>query len=538
MPQGTYEQMLRRTAADRGDAPALTFPDRRLTYAELLARGEARAAELAVLGIGRGDRFGVLMPNCPEVIELMVGGAMVGAAMVPINTRFKAAELGHVIADARLGALFTTDAVDEHVDFKALLREALPGLAEAADPERLELTSAPALRVIALVTEREEAGMLSAGRLRELAATVEPTTGAAEPSDPLLIMYTSGTTASPKGCIESNGAVVTNTANIAAVFQIPTEDRWWDPLPMFHMGGLLLMTACFHRGAEFISQGHFDADEALDLMERHRPTVLYPLFPTITLTLVHSPRFAGIPVDQVRIIANLGPPDVQRKVLDAFPRATLISAYGMTELCGTLAYSHLDDTLEQRMTTCGHPLPGWEVRIADPESGAEVAAGVEGELTVRGECIFDGYFDDPEQTAAAFDADGFFHTGDRCSIDAEGFLHFHGRLKDMLKVGGENVAALEVESFLATHPAVKLAQVVGVPDERYVEVPVAFVELAPGGEADEAELIEFCQGQIASFKIPRHVRIVEEWPMSSTKVQKFRLRDRMIEELGLAAVDA
>ena len=303
---------------------------------------------------------------------------------------------------------------------------------------------------------------------------------------------------------------------------------------MFHMGALLYATAVFSRGGTFISQGHFDPDEAFDLFAEQRPTALYPLFPTITLSLLHHERFPDAALDDVRVLGNVSPPDIQRKVQAALPQATLISAYGMTEVCGTLAHNRLDDSGEKRTTTCGRPLPGWEARIVDPETREPVGPGVRGELTVRGECLFEGYFNDPDQTAASKDADGWFFTGDHCSIDSDGFLDFHGRLKDVLKVGGENVSALEVESFLATHPAVKLAQVVGVPDDRYMEVPAAFVELVPGSEVSGDELAEFCDGKIARFKIPRYYRFVTEWPMSSTKVQKFRLREEIVAELGVA----
>lgn len=515
MEESTYAGMFRAVAAAHGAAPGLSFPDSSRTYAELLAAGERRARQLRALGLGRGDRFGVLLPNCPELVELLLGGAMIGAAMVPINTRFKAVELAHVCADAELGALFTTDAIDEHTDFKALLQDSLPLV-----PTTVMLSPRPA------------AGMLAIGELERMAAAQPAPTpaDASAPEDPLLIMYTSGTTAHPKGCIETNLGVVRATADIAAVFGITAADRWWDPLPMFHMGALLLMTATFHRGGEYISQAHFDADAALAQFESRRPTILYPLFPTITLALIQHPDFDAAPLDQVRAVGSVSTPVVQRQIQDAFPAATLISAYGMTELCGTLAYSHYDDTLEQRLTTCGHLLPTWEARILDPDDGSVAAPGEEGELVVRGPYLFAGYYGDVEATAASFDAEGWFHTGDRCSLDADGLLCFHGRIKDMLKVGGENVGALEVESFLASHPAVSLAQVVGVPDGCYGEVPVAFVERVPGAELDEAELLSFCDGRIARFKIPRQVRFVEEWPMSSTKIQKFRLCDRFLAE--------
>ncbi len=200
-------------------------------------------------------------------------------------------------------------------------------------------------------------------------------------------------------------------------------------------------------------------------------------------------------------------------------------AYGLTEVGGVIAFNHPDESLEQRLTTCGRAFPGVEVKVVDPDTDAELAAGERGEILVRGYAVFDGYYKAPEKNAEAF-TDGWFRTGDLCALDADGSIEFHGRIKDMLKVGGENVAALEIESYLATHPAVKLAQVIGVPDERLLEVPAAFIELNPNTFATEEELIDYCKGKIASFKVPRHIRFVEEWPMSSTKVQKFRLLEQ------------
>jgi len=527
----TYAELLRGVAADRPDAIALAFPGDQLTYRELIAHGETRARELRALGVARGDTFGILLPNSLRLVELLVGAALVGAVAVPINTRLKPAELAHICRDGRLRALFTTGAIGDHVDVRALLHDALPGLADAPDPLRLAIDGFDELA--AIVADGAGPGFVDAGLLARL-AEAQPVPSPADhpdPDDPLLIMYTSGTTAHPKGCVTRNGSLVDNAVATAERFGIPADDRWWDPLPMFHMGAILLMSAVLSRGATFISTERFDADEAFDLFERYRPTVLYPLFPTITLTLLHHERFATTRFDAVRVVTNVSPADIQRAVQAAFPDAVLISAYGMTELCGTLAYSRLDDSLEQRTTTCGHLLPGWEARIIDPDSGDVLAPGVRGELIARGPNLFDGYFHDPGQTAAAIDGDGWFHTGDLCSIDADGLLLFHGRLKDVLKVGGENVSALEVESFLATHPAIKLAQVVGVPDDRLVEVPAAFVELAPGASLTEDEVLDYCRGQIARFKAPRHVRFVTEWPMSSTKVQKFRLRDTLLAEL-------
>jgi len=226
------------------------------------------------------------------------------------------------------------------------------------------------------------------------------------------------------------------------------------------------------------------------------------------------------------------PPAIKEAMLAAIPDTIYVGTYGMTETAGTVTTSRLTDSLEARTTRLGVPLPGLEVKIADPDSGEAVTTGERGEILVRGYSLFEGYFKDSGKTAEAFTADGYFRTGDIGSFDADGQIMFHGRIKDMLKVGGENVAAAEIETHLAKHPAVKLAQVVGVPDDRLQEVPAAFIEKYPDQEVTEQALIDFCKGEIAGFKVPRYVRFVTEWPMSTSKIQKFRLRDRLLAELG------
>jgi fatty-acyl-CoA synthase len=533
----SYAELARACARRHPDAEALVFPDARRTYAELLSRSEQRATELSALGVRRGDHVGALMPNAPEMVELLIAANLVGATLVPINTRFKARELRHVITDARLKVLFTTDVIDEHVNFKTLLHEALPGLADAdidaSATTWLDLPDAPALHAIALTSDRSAPGFLTRGDLARLAEgrPAPRPDDAARADDTAVILYTSGTTASPKGCMLSNRAMMLDAEGIAQRFAIPAGERWWDPLPMFHAGALMLMSGCFVAGATFVSMPRFDAELALSQIVQERASVIYSLFPTITLTLMNHPRFAELDREQLRLVVNVAPDDVQRRIQAAFAPAILMSAYGITELCGTVIFTELDDPLEARVTTCGRPLPGFEVRVVDPETGAPLPAGQRGELVGRGPSRFDGYFANPEQTRLAIDDEGYFHTGDLCSIDADGRVLFHGRIKDMLKVGGENVAAVEIESFLATHPAIKLAQVVGVPDDRLLEVPAAFVELNPGAELTEAEVIAYCTGKIAGFKVPRHVRFTDAWPMSATKIQKFRLRDQLLGEL-------
>jgi len=277
-------------------------------------------------------------------------------------------------------------------------------------------------------------------------------------------------------------------------------------------------------GAAMLSMTHVDAGTALEMMERERATIAFPSFPTITQQLINHPDFRDRDLSSLRRINNVAPPDVLRQFQEAFPQAVQTSAYGLTEAGGVIAFNHPHESLETRLTTCGQPMPGLEAKIVDPDSGADLAVGERGEILIKGYSVFEGYYKSPEKNAEAF-IDGWFRTGDLCSMDQDGYIQFHGRIKDMLKVGGENVAAIEIESLLATHAAVTLAQVIGVPDAKLLEVACAYIELADGVFASESELIGFCRNKIASYKVPRYIRFVNEWPMSSTKIQKYVLRE-------------
>ena len=347
-----------------------------------------------------------------------------------------------------------------------------------------------------------------------------------------VMMYTSGTTASPKGCPFTHEALMQAATAITERFEIVREDVFWDPLPMYHLAGLELMLANFAGGATFLTQTHWDAGVGLSMMERERATWCYPTFPTFVQDLLHHPDFASSDLGRIRAVNAIGTPEALREVQARFPGAILVSPYGITEGGGCVSFGRLDDPLEARISTGGPPLRCTQVRVVDPETDEDLAPDEVGEIVLRGSACSESYHKDPVKTAESWRG-GWFHTGDLGRLDEAGRVTYVGRSKDMLKVGGENVAALEIEDFLAAHPAVKLAQVVAIPDDRLIEVPAAFVELAPGAQLNEEQLLEYCRGTISSFKIPRQVRFVSEWPMSATKIQKFRLRDQLLAELGL-----
>ena len=521
-------------AADRYPGnDAIIFPEARLTYSELRERAYARACSLLAMGLDRGDHVGILMPNCLEYVECLFAIQLIGAMAVPVNARYKATELAYVVENADLAAILVTDITSEYANFAELLCEAFPQLSTATDPLALALPGAPELRCVVMLGASTPPGLLSREAFEALSTSSGEATDAAVDerricarlNDPAIMMYTSGTTSNPKGCPLSHEVLVRTGINMNRERYFLTDaDRFWVPLPMFHMSSILPLMCCLDAGAAMQSMTYFEAGAALEMMERDVTTLAFPAFPTITNELINHPDFKTRDLSQIRRINNVAPPDVLRKFQDAFPQAVQTGAYGLTETGGVISFNHPDESLEQRLTGCGRVFPGVEVKIVDPETDQELPAGERGEILVRGYAVFDGYYKAPEKNAEAF-TDGWFRTGDLCALDADGHIEFHGRIKDMLKVGGENVAALEIESYLANHPAVKLAQVIGVPDDRLLEVPAAYIELNPNMFVSESELIDFCKGKIASFKIPRYVRFVDEWPMSSTKVQKFKLRD-------------
>ncbi|GLX11156.1 class I adenylate-forming enzyme family protein [Microbispora sp. NBRC 16548] len=514
----TVGELLYRAAARWPGREAIVFPDERATFPGLLQGAEQAARSLLSLSVGRGDRVGILMPNRIAFLEVLFGCHLIGAVPVTINARYKPKELLHVVRDAGLSAIVTTDVIADHAPFVDLLARAFAG------------GRPPALRHLVMLGTASPPGYVDRaaweqGAVSRADVDVHALAGGVGGREIAVIMYTSGTTSSPRGCPLSHQALVRTALCAADRFSLTEDERFWDPLPLFHMAGLLPMVANISRGGAMLSMLHFKADVALRQLVEERATFAYPAFPTITQALVHHPDFAAADLSRIRGILETGPADYLCGVEAAFPGAKVVSSYGLTEAGGVITYSHLEETFEERIGTTGRPFPGMRVRIVDPETGLDCPAGVQGEIRVTGPGMFEGYLNDPVYTAERTDEQGFLCTGDLGALDEQGRVIYTGRLKDMLKVGGENVAAAEIEAHLGQHPAVKIAQVVGVSDARLIEVPVAFVELAPGRKAEPEELIEHCRLSLASFKVPRRVFFVDEWPMSTTKIQKFRLRE-------------
>lgn len=517
----TLGDLLGRRAHEHPERTALVFPDAEVTYAQLTARADLLARGLLAAGVRTGETVGILLPNCPDSIAALVAVTRIGALPVPVNGRFKEHELAQVVNHSRMRLLFvhsgtpvpdTVPQQSEHLRDVVQLGPGQPPPGVRSEREFLDTAADP-----------------DAVRERSRYVRVR---------DTAVVMYTSGTSASPKGAMISHEALIRFASGAAHTrLELVDDDRVWTPLPLFHIGAVAFAVAAIYAGCTYCHVGHFDPGAALAQLESHRATVALPGFETVWLPVLNHPDFANRDLSALRLVMTVGVPERVREMANRLPHAVQVSCFGMTEATSFLSLSEQTDTQEQRTTTGGRPLPGMECRVVDPDTGLDLPPGSEGELLFRGTNCFDGYLHDPELTGRCFDEEGWFHTGDVAVMDAEGRVTFVSRLKDMLKVGGENVSAVEVEDFLLRHPAVHIVQVVAAPDSYYVEVPAAFIELAPGTAVTEQEIIDYCLGSIATYRVPRYVRFVDKWPMSGTKIKKYVLRERIRAELADRGID-
>jgi len=533
----TLGDLLVRAANKHPERQAIVFPEESRTYRELHDNAVQVARGLLAIGVRSGEHVGLMSANCPEFVEGLLGASMLGCVVVPINARHKASEIGYIIENANLVALLTTAEEGEYTNFTELFCDAIPSLAHAQSAATLSLPEVPCLRSTILLKGEGRRGFLGRSEFCRLAEDgCEQDVHAARLrvciSDLALLVYTSGTTANPKGCMLSHEAIVRGSVHRTRT-RYATLDHHiaWNPGPLFHIAALAPFIGVMGVYGTYLTDTFFEPGRAIALMERENAEMAWPWFPAIVQGVLDHPTFDPSKLTFLRKIMLIGPPALAKRVLDTFPEVELLQACGMTETAGIFALSAPEDTLEQRITTQGHAAVGMEVRIRSLDGERDAAPNEVGEILVRGYCVMDGYYRDAEKTASTLDPDGWLHTGDLYLRTEEGSLVFNGRLKDMLKVGGENVAAIEIEAYLCEHPAVAIAEVVGRPDPRLDEVPVAFVELKPGKTTTEEQLIEFCRGNIANFKIPRAIYFMKpgSWPMSATKVNKRALRDMLCE---------
>jgi fatty-acyl-CoA synthase len=523
---------------------ALIIPGQqvRWTYAEFAARVDTLARAFLASGLRSGDRVGIWSPNCAEWVLTQFATAQVGLILVNINPAYRVSELRFALRKTGCRALLLADAFKSS-DYLAMLREIVPELALARRGLLLS-EEFPNLRLLVNLGAARVDGFLSFEALMARADAVSvqalrDVSDALSPHDPINIQFTSGTTGTPKGATLTHYNLVNNAFFVGEGMHLTDRDRVCIPVPLYHCFGMAMgvLSAVAHGAASVFPSPSFEAGSVLTCVAAERCTALLGV-PTMFIAVLDHPDFAAHDLSSLRTGIMAGAPcpiAVMRKVIELLHVRDITICYGMTETSPVSFQSSIDDPLERRVGTVGRIHPHVEVKIVDAD-GNTVERGAAGELCTRGYSVMRGYWDEPERTAEAVDAQGWMHTGDLAVIDAQGYCNIVGRVKDMIIRGGENVYPREIEEFLFKHPKILDVSVVGVPDPRLGEAVCAVIRLRAGACATEVEIQTFCQGQIAHYKVPRYVRFVDEFPMTVTgKIQKFLIRDQVQRELNLQA---
>jgi fatty-acyl-CoA synthase len=520
----TIGENLHRIAGEHGAAEALVDvpTGRRWTYAQLDADTDDVARGLIAAGVAKGDRVGIWAPNCAEWVLLQYGSAKMGAILVNINPAYRTHELGYVLGQAGVCMLVSAESFKAS-DYRAMIEEV-----------RGEL---PSLRQVIYIGTADWDELVAAGRSSGGAALADRAAMLTF-DDPINIQYTSGTTGFPKGATLSHHNILNNGFFIGEGCRYTAADRVCIPVPFYHCFGMVLGNlACTTHGACIVIPAPgFDAAETLAAVQAEKCTSLYGV-PTMFIAELALPEFGRYDLATLRTGIMAGSPcpvEVMKRVVSEMHMAEVTICYGMTETSPVSTQTTADDDMERRVSTVGRVHPHVEVKVIDPETGIVLPRNGPGELCTRGYSVMLGYWNEPEKTAEAIDAGRWMHTGDLAVMDEAGYLNIVGRIKDMVIRGGENIYPREIEEFLYTHPDIEDVQVIGVPDARYGEELCAWVKLRPGGALTPEQVREYCVGKIAHYKVPRYVRVTEDFPMTVTgKVQKFKMRETSVEELGL-----
>jgi fatty-acyl-CoA synthase len=530
-PRQTLSTTLANAARDRPTQEALVISGRRLTYAQLWQTVQEVAAALYATGVRRGDHVAVCMGNSTEWVLFFYAAATLGAVTVPVNTRFKADEFEYCLKQADVKLLFVVDRFLK-IDFIEMLRAFCPAVDTRLPDANLPLLGS----VIVLGKDVPKAALGYEDFLARGATAGDLPLAAVQPDDVLLMQFTSGTTSYPKGVMLTHDNMLRNAACIARRFDCRAGDRYFSARPFYHVAGSTLsLLAALASGACLSSSMTFDPGEALRVMSEEKCT-LTSGNDTMFLMILNHPDFAKYPLHLRGGWVSCSA-EVTQKIIARMGMRGLTQAYGLSEASPNVCMSHYTDDLDKRINGWAHVLDDLEVRIVDPESGAILPPGKSGEILVRGWSVMKGYYKMPEQTAKAIDKDRWLHTGDLGVMDAEGRLRFLTRIKDVFRVGGENVAPAEVEDVLHKHPKIKQAQVIGVPDPRLIEVPAAYVILREGESATPEEIIAWSKERLANFRVPRYVKIIDSFEhygmTGSAKVQKNKLRAQALLDFQL-----
>ena len=533
----TLGQVFAASVAAHGPREALVTDRKRFTYAEFETEVLEAARALHALGIRKGEHIAILMGNTPAWVKLFFGAALLGAVTVPVNTRFKATELGFCLRQADVKALFL-DGSFMNIDFVAFLREVEPAIDTGLPGSAL-----PLLEHVTVMGEGVPRAAIGWRAFLQLGEVVDEAAFAAARAavgvdDPLLMQFTSGTTAYPKGVLLTHHNMLRNAWSCGMRMGVTAQDRYFNCRPFYHVAGTTLsLLVAMSFGATLVTLPTFEAGAALNMLDGERCTLTSGNDTLFQMMMSHAD------FDPAKLHLRGGwaaaGPQTMRKIIDVMGMKGVCVAYGLSECSPNVVINDHRDSEELRVNGKALPHEGVEVRIADALTNVPLPAGAQGEIQVRGWNVMKGYYKNDEANAKVFTPDGWLCTGDLGTLDADGYLSMVGRLKDVFRVGGENVAPAEVEEVLLEHAAVATAQVVGVPDARLGEVPAAYVTLKAGMTAGEDELIAWCKARCANFRVPRYLRVVADFEAigmtGSGKVQKVKLREHAMRELGLGA---
>ena len=526
----TVGAVLEDAAARWGEREALIVRHQniRWTYRELDEAADRLAAGLLQLGFVPGDRIGIWAPNRYEWVVTQFASAKAGLILVTINPAYRTSELEYALNKVGCKALVLAPSFKTS-DYAAML-----------DQIRSKV---PLLRAAILTDDAPRPGFLryadvaSSGTAQDL-ARVRELRSQLQPEDAINIQFTSGTTGLPKGATLSHHNIVNNGYFVAKRMTFTENDRLCIPVPLYHCFGMVMgVLGCATHGAAMVFAGEaFEPKSLLEAVEAERCTALYGV-PTMFIAELEHAEFKRYDLRTLRTGVMAGAPcpvEVMKRVISDMHMKEVTICYGMTETSPVSFQSCRDDTLEQRVTTVGTIHPHLEVKIVDPE-GRVTPRGERGELLTRGYSVMHGYWDDEDKTRQAINAQGWMHTGDLATLDAAGYCNIVGRVKDLIIRGGENISPREIEEFLYRHPKVQDVQVFGVPDRRYGEVVCAWIKLKAGERSDAEAIRTFCREQIAHYKVPQHIRFVEQFPMTVTgKIQKYLMRQEMSRELAVS----
>ena len=523
------------------DALIVPFQNVRWTYRQLSEQVDTCASALLNRKIQKGDRIGIWSPNCSEWTVMQLASAKIGAILVNINPSYRLHELEYALQHSGCQMIVTADRF-KYSEYVNMINDLIPEL-KYSTPGKLQSARFPELKTVIHLSDEKVSGTwtwkefldLSNGRGEEDLAHRRSQLSF---DDPINIQYTSGTTGRPKGATLSHHNILNNAFFVAETMKFTQKDRVIIPVPLYHCFGMVIGNlGCITHGATMIypSEG-FEAGAVLKAVQDEKATAVFGV-PTMFIAELDDPEFEKYDLSSLRTGIMAGSPcpiEVMKRVQTEMHMPEVQIAYGMTETSPVSTQTRPGTSIEKQVSTVGQIHPHLEIKIIDPASGLTMPIGQPGELCTRGYSVMLGYWNDEARTREAIDNARWMHSGDLATMDEDGYIKIVGRIKDMIIRGGENIYPREIEEFLYTHPKIQDVQVIGVPDEKYGEEVMAWIKLREGESATAEEIIEFCKGKITHFKIPKHYKFTDEFPLTVTgKVQKFKMRELSIEELGL-----